>query len=165
MVYFKTYSWRAGMWIRWLWSNLLESLKGREYGVNWTVDAWGGAESSTVQLFLAVLPAFLDFPRLRIRNRSHTSALCEYVLENPRCFRMIYSIKVSPTNPDWTKSLRDGLCKLSHSVFCFLYQKQWKVSPDSSIVKLPHQTIKQEPSHCLWKEYHPSAWLASDFMT
>ena len=70
------------------------------------------------------------------------------------------------TNPNWTKSLRDGLCKLSHSVFCFLYQKQWKASPDSSIVKLPHQTIKQEhPSHCLWKEYHSSAWLASGFMT
>ena len=50
------------------------------------------------------LPAFLDFPRLRIRNRSHTPALCEYVLENPRCFRMIYTIKVSPTNPDFTFS-------------------------------------------------------------
>ena len=26
--------------------------------------------------------------------------LCEYVLENPRCFLMIYSSKGFPTNPD-----------------------------------------------------------------
>ena len=26
--------------------------------------------------------------------------LCEYVLENPRCFRIIYSSKVFPANPD-----------------------------------------------------------------
>ena len=39
------------------WRNLLESLTGRECGVNGREDAVGEAESSSLPLFLAVLPA------------------------------------------------------------------------------------------------------------
>ena len=68
---------------------------------------------------------------------------------------------------NWTKSLRDGLPRLWHSDFLFPITKSGGKQV-LKVVLLSHhnKTIKQDrPFHCLWKEYHPSAWLASGFMT
>ena len=57
-------------------------------------------ELSLIHIYCSIVfsraSCLLAFPGLRIRNRSHTSALCEYVLKNPRCFRMIYFSKGIP---------------------------------------------------------------------
>ena len=78
-----------------------------------------------------------------------------------------HSILSTITNSDWTKSLRDGLPRLWHSDFLFSVTKS-SGKQVLKVVLLNHHkiTIKQDrPLHCLWKEYHPSTWLASGFMT
>ena len=57
-------------------------------------------------------------------------------------------------------------CQGYGAVFLYtLIKKQWKPSPTSSIVKSPQPTIKQaRHPHCLWKEYHWAAFLASSFI-
>ena len=57
-------------------------------------------------------------------------------------------------------------CQSYGAVFLYtLIKKQWKPSPTSSIVKSPQPTIKQDRHpHCLWKEYHWAAFLASSFI-
>ena len=57
-------------------------------------------------------------------------------------------------------------CQGYGAVFLYtLIKKQWEPNPTSSIVKSPQPTIKQDRHpHCLWKEYHWAAFLASSFI-
>ena len=82
-------------------------------------------------------------------------------------FPSIIIVIYKATNMNWTKSLRDGLPRLWHSDFLLSITKS-SGKQVLKVVLLSHhnETIKQDrPSRCLWKEYHPSAWLASGFTT
>ena len=59
-----------------------------------------------------MLPAFLDFPRLRIRNRSHTSALCErFSKRRFAVFERFTSRKLSRQMQDFKNETRGALLR------------------------------------------------------
>ena len=55
-----------------------------------------------------MLPAFLDFPRLRIRNRSHTPALCERFSKKRFAVFKRFTSRKTPDKCRISKTKREG---------------------------------------------------------